>query len=219
MLKVYQVLKNFDSKKDYGFDIRPQYGKCLESMKKGDKIDSKSFAKEHKNEFTPRRNTLEATLAVIYKAISIGKKIDILKEIPNESVPILYVDFCKLETVFYFRSQLRGSNRKNIKSVTDGTKDTYTRHLHYFNNWIFGKTLEYTTEVQTGKDSYKKVTKKITLNDVEHFLKIFSESHFDKKPFVKLIKKYFLESDLQSKSKSMRNNSFFAINEYFKKIF
>jgi len=217
MLKVYQVLKPFDSTKDYGFDIRPQYGKCLAVMKKGEKIDSNTFAKDHKDEFTQRRNTMEATLVVVYKAISIGKKIGILKDIPNESVPILYNDFCKLETISNFRSQLRGSNRKNTKSNTDGTKDTYTRHLHYFNNWIFGKTLEYTKEVPTSKDSYKKVTKKITLNGVEHFLKIYSESHYDKKPFVKLIKSYFLESDIQLKSKSMRNNSFFAINEYFKK--
>jgi len=217
MLKVYKVLKKFDSKKDYGFDIRPQFARCLAVMKKGEEIDSKAFAKQHKNEFTQRRNTLEATLAVVYKAISIGKKIGVLKEIPNDSVPILYDDFCKLETISYFRSQLRGSNRKNIKSVTDGTKDTYTRHLHYFNNWIFGKTLEYTQEVQTSKDSYKKVKKKISLKSVEHFLKIFTESHFDKKPFVKLIKSYFLEPDIQTKSKSMRNNSFFAINEYFKK--
>jgi hypothetical protein len=147
MLKVYQVLKKFDSQKGYGFEIRPQYTKYLAVMKKGEKIDSKIFANKYKNEFTSRRNTLEATLAVVYKTISIGKKIDILKEIPNELIPILHVDFCKLETVFYFRSQLRGSNRKNIKSVTDGTKDTYTRHLHYFNNWIFGKTLEYKKQI------------------------------------------------------------------------
>jgi hypothetical protein len=50
MLKVYQVLKKFDSKKDYGFDIRPQYAKCLAVMKKGEKIDSKAFAKEHKKD-------------------------------------------------------------------------------------------------------------------------------------------------------------------------
>jgi hypothetical protein len=217
MLKVYKVLKQFDSSKDYGFEIRPQYARCLVVMKKGDEIDSKAFAKEHKNEFTQRRNTLEATLAVVYKAISIGKKIGVLKEIPNDSVPILYDDFCKLKTVSYFRSQLRGSNRKNIESVTNGTKDTYTRHLHYFNNWIFGKTLEYTKEIQTSKDSYKKETTKITIQGVEHFLKIFTDSHFDKKPFMKLIKSYFLESDLKIKSKSMRTNSFFAINEYFKK--
>ena len=105
MLKVYQVLKKFDSQKDYGFEIRPQYAKCLAVMKKGEKIDSKIFANKYKNGFTSRRNTLEATLAVVYKTISIGKEIDILKEIPNELVPILYVDFCKLETVFYFRSQ------------------------------------------------------------------------------------------------------------------
>lgn len=48
-------------------------------MKKDENIDSKAFAKEHKNEFTQRRNILDTTLAVVYKTISIGKKIDILK--------------------------------------------------------------------------------------------------------------------------------------------
>lgn len=75
MLNVYEVLNKFDSKKDYGFDIRPQYARCLSVMKKGDKIDSNQFVKDHRNEFTQRRNALDANLAVIYKAISIGKKI------------------------------------------------------------------------------------------------------------------------------------------------
>jgi len=47
MLKVYQVLKKFDSKKDYGFDIRPQYAKCLAVMKKGEQINSNDFAKSY----------------------------------------------------------------------------------------------------------------------------------------------------------------------------
>ena len=217
MLKVYEVLTKFDSDKDYEFDIRPQYAKCLSVMKKGDKFDSKQFVKDHRNEFTQRKNTLEANLAVIYKAITLGKRIGMLKEIPNNSIPILYNDFCKLETVSYFRNQLRGSNRKNTKSGTNGTKDTYARHLYYFNNWIFGKNLEYTTEVKLDNDTYKKEKKQTTLKGVEHFLQIYSESHFDKKPFEKLIKSYFLEPDIQSKSKSVRNIAFFAINEYFKK--
>ena len=217
MLKIYEVLKKFDSEKNYGFDIRPQYGKCLSVMKMGDKFDSNQFVKDHRNEFTQRRNTLEANLAVIYKAITIGKRIGMLKEIPNDTTPILFNDFCKLETVSYFRSQLRGSNRKNTKSGTDGTKDTYARHLYYFNNWIFGKNLEYTTEVKLSNDTYKKEKKQTILKGVEHFLKLYSESHFDKKPFEKMIKSYFLEPDIQSKSESVRNIAFFAINEYFKK--
>lgn len=217
MLKIYEVLTKFDSGKDYGFDIRPQYGKCLSVMKKGDKFDSNQFAKDHKDEFTQRRNTLEATLAVIHKAITIGKRIGMLKEIPNDTTPILFNDFCKLETVSYFRNQLRGSNRKNTKSGTNGTKDTYARHLYYFNNWIYGKNLEYTTEVKLDNDTYKKEKKQTTLKGAEHFLKIYSQSRFDKKPFEKLIKSYFLEPNIQSKSKSVRDITFFAINEYFKK--
>ncbi|MBN4046171.1 hypothetical protein JYT57_00660 [Nitrosarchaeum koreense] len=52
MLKVYKVLKQFDSSKDYGFEIRPQFARYLVVMK-NEEIDSKVFAKEHKNEFTP----------------------------------------------------------------------------------------------------------------------------------------------------------------------
>ncbi len=217
MLRVYQVLTKFDSNKDYGFDIRPQYGKCLSVMKKGDKFDSTQFAKDHKNEFTQRRNTIEATLAVVHKAITMGKRIGMLKEIPNDSTPILFSDFCKLETVSYFRNQLRGSNRKNTKSGTNGTKDTYARHLYYFNNWIYGKNLEYQTEVKLDNDTYKKEKKQTILKGVEHFLKIYSASRFDKKPFEKLIKSYFLDPNTQLKSKSVRTITFFAINEYFKK--
>lgn len=51
MLKIYEVLTKFDSEKNYGFDIRPQYSKCLSVMKKGDKFDSNQFAKDHRNEF------------------------------------------------------------------------------------------------------------------------------------------------------------------------
>lgn len=216
-MKTYQVVKQFDSSKDYGISIRPQFAKCLGVMKKGETINSKEFSKKHKNEFTTRRNTEEANLAVVEHTVSLGKKLGILKEIPNESKPILFTDFCNLDTVSNFRDQLRGSNRTNTKSNTNGTRDTYTRHLHYFNNWIHGKTLEYTKEVSSGKDTYKKVKRKEKLDGVEHFFQIYSESYYDKKPFVKMIKAYFLDSNGQSKSNAVRTNAFFAINEYFKK--
>ncbi len=63
MLKIYRVLEKFNPAKDYGLDIRPQFGRCLAVMKKGDEINSKTFVKEHRNEFTQRRNTLDANLA------------------------------------------------------------------------------------------------------------------------------------------------------------
>lgn len=84
MLKIYEVLAKFDSDKNYGFDIRPQYGKCLSVMKKGDKFDSKQFVNDHRDEFTQRRNTLDANLAVIYKAITIGKRIGLCISEPEK---------------------------------------------------------------------------------------------------------------------------------------
>ena len=173
MLKVYEVLKEFDVNQNYGFEIRPQFARCLGTMKTGDKINSIQFVEDHRNEFTTRKNTLEANLAVIYKAISIGKNIGMLKEIPTKSTPILYADFCELETIVYFRNQLRGSNRKNTKSKIDGTRDTYTRHLHYFNNWIFGKTIEVTQEFSLDDSTYKKEKATLSIRNVEHFLRMY----------------------------------------------
>lgn len=74
-MKIYQVLKKFDSKKDYEFDINPQHGQCLTVMKNGETLNSKQFVKDHKDEFTSKRNTLDANLAVTCKAISTGCKL------------------------------------------------------------------------------------------------------------------------------------------------
>ena len=47
----YKVLKKFNSQKDYGVKIRPQYAKCLSLLKIGQKINQKDFAKEFGHEF------------------------------------------------------------------------------------------------------------------------------------------------------------------------
>ncbi len=44
-------------------------------MKVGEKIDSKQFTKDPLNEFTQRKNTLEANLVVIYKATPLARKV------------------------------------------------------------------------------------------------------------------------------------------------
>ena len=217
MLKIYRVLKKFDSSKDYGFDIRPQFAKCLETMKKNDKINSKEFATTHRGEFVSRRNTMDANLAVIHKAITIGKRLGVLEEIPHDSVPILYKDFLKLESIRKFRNRVSGSNKINTKITSDGSKDTYTRHLHYFNNWIFGKKFLHTSLVQTGENNFERKQKPVKLESVEHFLNLYSQYYSEKQPFIELITDYFFESKVKSEDPSTKKIKFFAIKNYFKK--
>jgi hypothetical protein len=45
----YKVLKKFNSEKDYGVKIRPQYATCLSMLKVGQKINQKDFASEFGN--------------------------------------------------------------------------------------------------------------------------------------------------------------------------
>ncbi|BDQ30312.1 hypothetical protein NZNM25_10440 [Nitrosopumilus zosterae] len=81
MYKVYQVIKKFDSRKDHGFSMRPQYARCLEVMNTGEKINAKEFAKEHRGEFVIRRNTLESNLADTHIAFE-----------PNANTNVLYLN-------------------------------------------------------------------------------------------------------------------------------
>jgi hypothetical protein len=217
MLKIYEVLGKFNSNKDYGFDIRRQYGQCLSVMKKGDKINSREFAIAHRGEFVQRRNTIEANLAVVQQAVSIGKRIGMLKEIPHDKVPILYKDFCKLPSISKFRNRVSGSNRENTKSSNDGSKDTYTRHLHYFNNWIVEKTIQYTKLVPLNENDLRKQKMKVKLTGIEHFLELYAENYLNKKPFVDLITDYFFESDVKLIDPQTKKIRYFAIKNYFKK--
>ena len=70
----YKVLKKFNSKKDYGVKIRPQYATCLSMLKVGQKINQKDFASEFGHEFT-KKDTQQAREEAVYHAFMLGRKI------------------------------------------------------------------------------------------------------------------------------------------------
>ena len=118
----YNVIENFDVKKDYALPIRPQYKKCLSSLKIGDKVNPYDFTKQHINEFTNQPRSFYTNRLVIYNSFIIGKKIGMLKEAePQEKgIAMPYEEFCKLDTVQYFTEQLRGSRYKNVALILYG---------------------------------------------------------------------------------------------------
>lgn len=145
-----KVVQNFDPKKDYGIKIRLQHAICLSVLKKGETTNPRKFMEENLNKFTKGKRSFETNRELVYHAFWCGKKIGMLKELPHEDswVPTSYVNFCKLESVSYFIKQLRKSRYRNVNpGKAAGTGHAYAYHLWGFNNWLHGKTFEFTHEM------------------------------------------------------------------------
>ncbi len=198
MLKqYYTVVEEFDSKKDYGIEIREQYAECLSVLKKEQKVNPLEIAQKYLNSFTKKPRKFETNKDIAYHSFGIANKIEMLKKLPKiqKDVVMAPEQFYKLETIHYFIRQHRGSRYKNIKPKNDaGTANAYGYKLWQFNNWLAGKTFEFYTQVQIGEDTFRRKKKKIQIQDVEHLLKMYQEPFSSKADFLKVIKEYLMDS-------------------------
>lgn len=219
MLAQYIVKNEYDCKTDYGIKIRKQYAKCLSNLKKGQSVNPFSFAQQHKNEFT-RKHSVKSHKAVVYHSFSIGKKIGLLRLATKEElgIPITFKEFCKLESVAYFIDQLSKTDYKNLKAKElTGTAEKYSYELWYFNNWLYGKSIEILFDISTGKSTFKRQRKKIKLDGVEDLLELYQRPHGLDVEFVKLCKKYLLDPIHQKKKANTIKIAYNAIKSYFDK--
>lgn len=134
-------------------------------------------------------------------------------------VVIPFVEFCKQETVLYCLKQLRSSKFKNIKPAESlsSTQKTYAYAIWRFNNWLAGKDFEFFQLNQISSDSFKREKKNIQLQGLEHFFKIFVESHNSDQEFAKVIKQYLLSPGNKEKRASTIDLDQCAIKAYFEK--
>ena len=109
---VYEVVEKFDPTKDYGIHIRNAVSKCLISFEKGAKIVPKTVIEKNLNKFNRGNATLVSNKVLIHKCFSVGRQIGMLRLV--ESNQITLEEFYKLETVRYFKDQLRSHRYKNI---------------------------------------------------------------------------------------------------------
>ncbi len=212
-------MNEFNRKKEYGIKIRDQYAKCLASLRKGQTINPDEFVKAHLNEFTSRELSLKSNRGLVYHSLSIGKKIGMLRVLTQEETgySISFKNFCELETVKYFTKQLRGSSHKNLKSKKlGGTAEAYAWKLWKFNEWLHGKTFEFQRFVPKDNGDYKRMQEKITLEGVEHFLRLYQESEKPQE-FSKIIKTYLLDSVHEGKRSKTMKIDISAIKSYFEK--
>jgi len=154
MVKTFlKVVEEFDSSKNYGVKIRPQFGNVLSTLKEDQIVNPDEFIKENLDKFTKGKRSFGTNRLLTYHAFGIGKKIGILKPMPQKdtSDTISFDDFCKLETVSYFIQQLRGSRFKNLKKTKMGsTQYAYANKLWAFNNWLHGQEFDLSLRQEYG---------------------------------------------------------------------
>lgn len=216
----YEVIENFDATKDYGIPIKNIIAKCLGSMEKNQKIIPSQFTQENLNKFGRGHAKALSNRILTYQSLNIGKKIGMLRVVSQNQIS--FDDFCELETIRYFKEQLRNHRYKNInpKGGPNGmsaTQKTYLYLLYGFNNWLAGKEFEFSIMTQTGLDTYKKSRQKVRLGNVEHLLKLYQESSNNDSEYIKVIKSYLLDPTHNKKKPSTMALFHNAIMAYFAK--
>lgn len=216
--KHFEVLEDFDPIKHDNGKITPNIKNCLTLFKKGITISPKKFATDNNRVLNTKNSKITATLYTVDRSIQIAKELGLI-ELVNDK-PISYADFLNLDSIQYFTGQLRGSKLKNLE--TDGMKDnttkrSYVQQVYAFNNWLHGKTFEFSTTKQVDIDTFKKTKESVTLDGIEHLLTLFQNSYNTESEYIKVIKMYLMDpinAKCSAKYMSVKHS---AITSYFEK--
>ncbi|MCV0372644.1 MAG: hypothetical protein K5793_03725 [Nitrosarchaeum sp.] len=216
MSVTYQVVEEYDESKHGSIEHPFRIKKCILTFKKGDQFQPKDFLQKHGSIFTKNGTVNKSSQTTLSYAIKFGREKGLLERI--ETQPITFVDFQNLETISYFANQVRGSKYKNIEShKLASTRKSYLQSLYKFNNWLYGKSFEFSRTRQIDVDTFKKEKELIKLTGLEHLLKLYQESLNAESEFIKIVKMYLMSEEHKKLSSRYMAGKHSAIIAYFEK--
>ncbi len=168
---------------------------------------------------------LEITADAVYKAFSIGCKIGILQKnnVVRGSKISRYAksfeEFCAQETVSYWMDQLRGSRYKNLQLKTpNSTQTQYAQVARRFDFWLAKKSFTFHQIEHASKDTFHRITKKITLKGIEHLLTMFQMPYSEKSDYIRIVKTYLLDEEVHKNNRAETMMFYYhVIRSYFEK--
>jgi len=130
---------------------------------------------------------------------------------------ISFHNFCKLESIVFCISQLRGNRRRNIKSKNFvSTQKSYLYRLWNFHYWLVGQEFSYDVWTMIGNSTFQKQSKTVTLDGLEHFLNLYESNNTkSRRPFTQLIMKYLRDPIHKNKKPQTMRIEYHAIKAYF----
>ena len=217
----YKVVESFDPQKDYGVNITRQVSQCLQILKKGQEFEPKEITMQCQYDQTLMRNpNFMRAKCIVSEAMTMGTKIGLLDSV--KLVPMTSNEFLQLETVQYFKDQLRGFKQNHMESTNQGTlggtQKLYLNRIWFFSNWLSGREFEITRMHQVDLDMFKKTKEKVILQHVEHLLKLYQESEAAESDVIKIIKRFLMDDSIHlGKRASTVTILRSVIKSYFKK--
>ena len=216
--KIIQIVSKYDPDKKYNVQIKRQASKILSELEKGKEYRLQDLVEKYNGVITKRKH-LGTTRNIFKQVMKIGKEIGVITEVITE--PISFQNFCKMDSVSYFRKQLSQTKYKNQEAKTKhtggGTRRSYSLHLWHFNNWLHGKSIIIQKVVSVGENLQRIENHKVDLETVEDLLHAYQESN-NGVGFERFIKEYLMdEKEHRGKSKGYMGNIISSIKSYFVK--
>ena len=184
----------------------------------GKEYKLQDLIKKYDGVFTKNKH-IGTTRNVFKQVMRIGKEIGVITEVSKE--PILFENFCQLDSISYMRKQLSQTKYKNQEAKTKhtggGTRRSYSLHLWHFNNWCHGKSIMIQKVISVGENLQRIESHKVDLQTVEDLLHAYQESN-NGVGFERFIKEYLMdEKEHRGKSKGYMGNIVSSIKSYFEK--
>ena len=203
MKKTWEVTEAFRPDRDYGVPISGTFAGRLSRLRKGRVTGIEEVAA-----------VLQGSRMAARRTIALGARIGMLREVSEQSA---FDEFCQLETVRYFGSQLRGSKYKHEGTNENGmsTRKTYLQKLFKFDRWLRGRRLSFQRHVRADADTVRIVSEDMTLGGVEDLLRAYRESRGADSAFVRMIKTFLLDDMHAGKKPSTVSMYYSAIRAYF----
>lgn len=134
------------------------------------------------------------------------------------SKAISFQDFCKLESISFCMFQLRGNRLHNIISKRImSTQKNYLYRLWNFHYWLVGQEFSYDFLIPIDKSTFQKQSKVITLEGLEHFLKIYENTTNSEQHFIRLITTYLRDPIHSGKKPNTLKLDYYVIKAYFER--
>ncbi|KEQ57075.1 Phage integrase protein [Marine Group I thaumarchaeote SCGC AAA799-E16] len=131
-----------------------------------------------------------------------------------------FEEFCNLESMQELLLNLRGSKHKNSKPKSRlglySTQMVYANRLYNLHKWLSGRKFEFNNFVHTGENTFKNQRETVTIQGLEHVLRLYQNSFNSRRDFVLLLKKYLHDPTHNGKFASSMVVERSAIQAYFK---
>jgi len=131
-----------------------------------------------------------------------------------------FAEFCNLESMQELLLNLRGSKHKNCKPKSKlglySTQMVYANRLYRIHRWLTGRKFEFNNFIHTGENSFKNQRETVTLQGLEHVLRLYQNSFNSRRDFVLLLKKYLHDPIHEGKYASSMVVEKSSIQAYFK---